>query len=151
LLLGGLVQLANLVGQALERATAALLEADLPPNCAPSSRLCGSARIWSRWRTWRGTSPRPPSTTPGSATAGSDTAPELERDGDERDRLRATLCRQLRDAVRGRHNAHTDRDSGLDVIRIGRVYERYADHAVDVARRVGALAEPANIAGSDPR
>jgi phosphate transport system protein len=56
---------------------------------------------------------------------------ELERDDDEMDRLHQKLFRALMDD-RWRHGVET----AVDVTLIGRYYERYADHAVSVARRV---------------
>jgi phosphate transport system protein len=56
---------------------------------------------------------------------------ELERDDDEMDRLHRKLFRVLLDG-KWRHGVET----AVDVTLIGRYYERYADHAVSVARRV---------------
>jgi len=56
---------------------------------------------------------------------------ELERDDDEMDRLHRQLFTVLLDG-RWQHGVET----AVDVTLIGRYYERYADHAVSVARRV---------------
>ena len=58
-------------------------------------------------------------------------AMELERDDDEMDKLHRALFTEL-----------LDRDSpyaveqAVDVTQIGRYYERFADHAVEIGRRV---------------
>jgi phosphate transport system protein len=81
----------------------------------------------------------------GSVIASRDVASalELERDDDEMDRLHVQLFRALLDG-RGGDGIET----AVDVTLVGRYYERYADHAVSVARRVvylvtGELPEPA--------
>jgi phosphate transport system protein len=58
-------------------------------------------------------------------------ARELERDDDEMDRLHRALFTALldKDSPYGVEHA-------VDVTSIGRYYERFADHAVSVARRV---------------
>jgi len=60
-----------------------------------------------------------------------DQALELERDDDDMDRLHAQLFRVLLDGtwIDGIETA-------VDVALVGRFYERFADHAVSVARRV---------------
>jgi len=55
----------------------------------------------------------------------------LERDDDEMDRLHRELYGMLLDD----HWTHGT-ESAVDVTLVGRYYERYADHAVSVARRV---------------
>src|SRR3954470_15424264 len=56
---------------------------------------------------------------------------ELERDDDEMDALHRRLFRLLLDD----HWSHGI-ESAIDITLIGRYYERFADHAVSVARRV---------------
>jgi len=56
---------------------------------------------------------------------------QLERDDDEMDRLHRELFRVLLDG-NWRHGI----EAAVDVTLVGRYYERYADHAVSVARRV---------------
>jgi phosphate transport system protein len=56
---------------------------------------------------------------------------ELEQDDDEMDRLHEQLFRVLLDDT-WRHGIET----AVDVALVGRFYERFADHAVSVARRV---------------
>ncbi|SFC24878.1 phosphate signaling complex protein PhoU [Streptomyces aidingensis] len=58
-------------------------------------------------------------------------AMQLERDDDEMDELHRTLFRHLLDE-RWRHGVET----AVDVTLLGRYYERFADHAVSIARRV---------------
>lgn len=58
----------------------------------------------------------------------------LERDDDEMDRLHAALYRRLTDEQWRYGTA-----AAIDVVLIGRYYERYADHAVSLARRVTFL------------
>jgi phosphate transport system protein len=60
-----------------------------------------------------------------------DQALELEQDDDEMDRLHGQLFRVLLDGS-WRHGIET----AVDVTLVGRYYERFADHAVSVARRV---------------
>lgn len=60
-----------------------------------------------------------------------DLAMQLEHDDDEMDTLHRTLFRHLMDD-RWRHGIET----AVDVTLLGRYYERFADHAVSVARRV---------------
>ncbi|WP_165986689.1 phosphate signaling complex protein PhoU [Streptomyces sp. YIM 98790] len=60
-----------------------------------------------------------------------DLAMQLERDDDEMDELHRTLFRHLLDE-RWRHGVET----AVDVTLLGRYYERFADHAVSIARRV---------------
>ena len=69
----------------------------------------------------------------GSVIAGKDVAAalELERDDDEMDRLHRELFRILLDE----HWTHGI-ETAVDVTLCGRYYERFADHAVSVARRV---------------
>ena len=58
-------------------------------------------------------------------------AVELEKDDDEMDRLHRKLFTTLLDP-NWKHGTET----AIDITLIGRYYERYADHAVSVARRV---------------
>jgi phosphate transport system protein len=73
----------------------------------------------------------------GSAIASKEAeyALELEQDDDEMDRLHDVLYRHL-------HNGtyQPDAQTTMDITLIGRYYERFADHAVSVARRVAFLA-----------
>jgi phosphate transport system protein len=70
-----------------------------------------------------------------------DAALALDRDDDEMDRLLESLNMQL---VTGQRNP--DLLATMDLTLLGRYYERYADHAVSVARRVafitGGLVHP---------
>lgn len=68
----------------------------------------------------------------GSVIAGQDVegAYQLERDDDEMDRLHRELYLHLLEGW-----THS-MESAIDLTLIGRYYERYADHAVAVARRV---------------
>ncbi|RSM85200.1 phosphate transport system regulatory protein PhoU [Kibdelosporangium aridum] len=64
-----------------------------------------------------------------------DAALELETDDDDMDRLQESLYRHLlKDSVR------PDVETAIDITLLGRYYERYADHAVSIARRVAFLA-----------
>jgi phosphate transport system protein len=69
----------------------------------------------------------------GSVIAGKDieTALGLERDDDEMDRLHRDIFNMLVDG-KWRHGT----EAAVDATLVGRYYERYADHAVSVARRV---------------
>lgn len=69
----------------------------------------------------------------GSVIASKDVeaARQLERDDDEMDRLHRELYRHLLDGTWS-HGI----ESAIDMTLVGRYYERYADHAVSVARRV---------------
>ncbi len=69
----------------------------------------------------------------GSVIARQDVAAalELERDDDEMDTLHRDLFTELLDK-----NSPFDVEQAVDVTSIGRYYERFADHAVSVARRV---------------
>src|SRR6476660_1657493 len=69
----------------------------------------------------------------GSVIAGKDveTAVTLERDDDEMDRLHRELFNMLLDDT-WTHGT----EAAVDLTLIGRYYERFADHAVSVARRV---------------
>lgn len=58
-------------------------------------------------------------------------AMQLEHDDDEMDTLHRTLFRHLMDD-RWQHGIET----AVDVTLLGRYYERFADHAVSIARRV---------------
>jgi phosphate transport system protein len=60
-----------------------------------------------------------------------DLAMQLERDDDEMDLLHRTLFQHLMDD-RWKHGIET----AVDVTLLGRYYERFADHAVSVAKRV---------------
>jgi phosphate transport system protein len=60
-----------------------------------------------------------------------DTALEVEKDDDEMDRLHRKLFTTLMD-----DSWSHGTESAIDITLIGRYYERYADHAVSVARRV---------------
>ena len=60
-----------------------------------------------------------------------DLAMQLEQDDDEMDLLHRTLFQHLLDD-RWKHGIET----AVDVTLLGRYYERYADHAVAVAKRV---------------
>ncbi|MFE0458032.1 phosphate signaling complex protein PhoU [Kitasatospora sp. NPDC058965] len=65
------------------------------------------------------------------ATKDVDAALQLERDDDAMDQLHRELFQHLIDD-RWQHGIET----GVDVTLIGRYYERFADHAVSVAKRV---------------
>jgi phosphate transport system protein len=69
----------------------------------------------------------------GSVIAGKDVraALELERDDDEMDRLHRVLYSRLLDGT-WTHGM----EAAIDLTLVGRYFERYADHAVTVARRV---------------
>jgi phosphate transport system protein len=69
----------------------------------------------------------------GSVIAGKDieTALALERDDDEMDRLHRDIFNMLMD---GKWQYGTE--AAVDATLVGRYYERFADHAVSVARRV---------------
>ena len=60
-----------------------------------------------------------------------DAALQLEQDDDEMDQLHRTLFQHLLDD-RWKHGIET----AVDVTLLGRYYERFADHAVSVAKRV---------------
>ena len=60
-----------------------------------------------------------------------DTALEVEKDDDEMDKLHRKLFTTLLDSSWS-HGIET----AIDITLIGRYYERYADHAVSIARRV---------------
>jgi phosphate transport system protein len=60
-----------------------------------------------------------------------DTALEVEKDDDEMDKLHRKLFTTLLD-----DNWAHGTETAIDITLIGRYYERYADHAVSVARRV---------------
>ena len=60
-----------------------------------------------------------------------DKALEVERDDDEMDKLHRKLFTTLLD-----DNWAHGTETAIDITLIGRYYERYADHAVSVARRV---------------
>jgi phosphate transport system protein len=60
-----------------------------------------------------------------------DKALEMERDDDEVDRLHRKLFATLLDES-WPHGTET----AIDMTLLGRYYERYADHAVSIARRV---------------
>ena len=60
-----------------------------------------------------------------------ETALEVEKDDDEMDKLHRKLFTTLLDE-KWAHGTET----AIDITLIGRYYERYADHAVSVARRV---------------
>ena len=60
-----------------------------------------------------------------------DTALEVEKDDDEMDRFHRKLFTTLMD-----DSWSHGTESAIDITLIGRYYERYADHAVSVARRV---------------
>ena len=64
-----------------------------------------------------------------------DAALALDQDDDEMDRLLQSLNNQL---VTGEWGP--DARAAMDVTLLGRYYERYADHAVSVARRVAFIA-----------
>jgi phosphate transport system protein len=60
---------------------------------------------------------------------------ELDQDDDEMDRLEESLyAKLLGDQWR------PDTQTAMDIALIGRYYERYADHAVSVAKRVAFIA-----------
>jgi phosphate transport system protein len=58
-------------------------------------------------------------------------AVELEKDDDEMDKLHRKLFEILLDS-----NWAYGIETAIDMTLVGRYYERYADHAVSVARRV---------------
>ncbi len=70
------------------------------------------------------------------ASRDTEAAIELDSDDDEMDRLQESLYREL---LKG--SWHPDVETAIDVTLIGRYYERYADHAVSIARRVAFLAD----------
>ncbi|HET9117569.1 MAG TPA: phosphate signaling complex protein PhoU [Pseudonocardiaceae bacterium] len=77
----------------------------------------------------------------GSAIASreADFALELEQDDDEMDRLQEALYRHLLNGtINGTYQP--DAQTTMNLTLIGRYYERFADHAVSVARRVAFLA-----------
>ncbi|MEN9687433.1 MAG: hypothetical protein RL381_445 [Actinomycetota bacterium] len=65
------------------------------------------------------------------ATRNTDMALEVERDDDEMDKLHRKLISTLVDSS-WNHGV----ESAIDLTLLGRYYERYADHAVSVSRRV---------------
>lgn len=65
------------------------------------------------------------------ATRDTDLALEVERDDDEMDKLHRDLISTLVDS-----NWKNGVESAIDLTLIGRYFERYADHAVSVSRRV---------------
>lgn len=65
------------------------------------------------------------------ATRDKDLALEVERDDDEMDKLHRDLISTLVDS-----NWKNGVESAIDLTLIGRYFERYADHAVSVSRRV---------------
>jgi phosphate transport system protein len=69
----------------------------------------------------------------GSVIAGKDieTALALERDDDEMDRLHRDIFNMLMD-----DKWKFGTEAAVDATLVGRYYERFADHAVSVARRV---------------
>jgi len=69
----------------------------------------------------------------GSVIAGKDieSAITLERDDDEMDRLHRDIFNMLMDS-KWTHGT----EAAVDATLVGRYYERFADHAVSVARRV---------------
>ena len=66
---------------------------------------------------------------------------QLERDDDEMDRLHRALFTELLDVA-----SPYGIEAAIDVTLVGRYYERFADHAVAVARRVVYL-----VTGQHPR
>ncbi|MGN6243109.1 MAG: phosphate signaling complex protein PhoU [Motilibacteraceae bacterium] len=74
-----------------------------------------------------------------------DAARQLERDDDEMDRLHRELYRHLLDGT-WTHGI----ESAIDMTLVGRYYERYADHAVSVARRVVYLVTGEFVESSTP-
>ncbi len=77
-----------------------------------------------------------------------DVALELELDDDEMDRLHVQLFRHLLDK-----NWSFGTECAVDITLLGRYYERFADHAVSVARRVVYLATgefPTSSSGGAP-
>jgi phosphate transport system protein len=83
----------------------------------------------------------------GSVIASKDVeaARQLERDDDEMDRLHRELYRHLLDGT-WTHGI----ESAIDMTLVGRYYERYADHAVSVARRVVYLVTGEFVEASTP-
>ncbi|MGZ4495635.1 MAG: phosphate signaling complex protein PhoU [Nocardioides sp.] len=84
----------------------------------------------------------------GSVVASQDVpaALELERDDDEMDRLHRALFTALLDP-----SSPYSVEAAVDVTSIGRYYERFADHAVSVARRVVYLVtgqQPTELTGT---
>ncbi|WIY06670.1 phosphate signaling complex protein PhoU [Amycolatopsis mongoliensis] len=62
------------------------------------------------------------------------TATALATEDDEMDRLQQALYRQVLESGEG-----TDLRTGMDVVQLGRYYERFADHAVSVGKRVAFI------------
>jgi phosphate transport system protein len=65
------------------------------------------------------------------ATRNTDMALEVERDDDEMDKLHRNLIKTLVDTS-WPHGV----EAAIDLTLLGRYYERFADHAVSVSRRV---------------
>jgi phosphate transport system protein len=77
-----------------------------------------------------------------------DSARELERDDDVMDDLHEKLFRKI---LGGAWDSGVE--SAIDVVLIGRYYERFADHAVSVARSViylvtGEMPDAPNVANA---
>ncbi|GAA4545020.1 phosphate signaling complex protein PhoU [Amycolatopsis samaneae] len=73
-------------------------------------------------------------------------APELAREDDEMDRLAETLYRRLQHA-----DTRPDLETAMDVALLGRYYERFADHAVSLGKRIAfALHGYPEDAGKQP-
>jgi phosphate transport system protein len=64
-------------------------------------------------------------------TRDTDMALQVEKDDDEMDKLHRQLIGSLTDAT-WTHGV----ESAIDITLLGRYYERFADHAVSVSRRV---------------
>ncbi len=67
-------------------------------------------------------------------TKDAEKALELESEDDEMDRLQESLYRQLLDA-----ETKLDLQTAMNVAQLGRHFERFADHAVSVAKRVAFI------------
>jgi phosphate transport system protein len=65
------------------------------------------------------------------ATRNTEMALEVERDDDEMDKLHRNLIKNLVDPS-WKHGV----EAAIDLTLLGRYYERFADHAVSVSRRV---------------
>ena len=101
---------------------AAALPRSPPSPPRPAPRCCR----WARWPS--GSWPRPARSSPARTSR---TAVTLERDDDEMDRLHRELFNMLLDDT-WTHGT----EAAVDLTLVGRYYERFADHAVSMARRV---------------
>ena len=142
-----------------------------PPTCGPSCRRCGSSPTGSGWVRWPSTSPRQPaavtrcrcipdSVRPIFAEMGRvavdlgteaaavlrDRDPERARAIDAKDAVMDALHGQLFTALLSPEWTHGV-PPAVDISLLGRFYERFADHAVSVGRRVVFLLTGENVGG----